>query len=60
MMKNTESLTVVEHAIRWSNNILTEVLSNHGRKLNPVAREHLKAAVCSLAEAFESIRKEQP
>jgi hypothetical protein len=46
-------LTIVEHAIRWSSNILNEVVGNHGRFIPVEAREHLKQATQELSSAAQ-------
>lgn len=43
-----ERQIIAEHAIRWARNILTEVLSNHGRFLSEHQRDTLRAAVTAL------------
>lgn len=47
---------VVLHGIRWTNNILTEVVSNHAGALSPRARELLGTACTCLGEAADEIR----
>ena len=48
-------IAIVEHAIRWSSNILTEVTSNHLGILSPATREHLASALSSLGAALRSL-----
>lgn len=47
---------IVSNAIRWTSNILVEVLSNHGR-VSDEGRAHLKEAIKKLAEASWEYRK---
>ena len=47
---------IVLHALRWTSNILVEVLSNHGNNLPPKSRSRLRDAVASLAETEREIR----
>jgi hypothetical protein len=56
MTKETRS-EIVQHAIRWTANMLVEVISNHGPIMPRQAREHLKTGVDSLHEALRVIRE---
>jgi hypothetical protein len=57
-MKNKEiRREIVEHAVRWSNNILAEVLSNHGPCIGDEARDLLSQAISNLAEVESAIRR---
>lgn len=42
---------IVAHAVRWAQNMLVEVLSSHGSKLEPHVRRGLHAATSALADA---------
>jgi hypothetical protein len=53
---NAVTYAIVSHAIRWSNNILTETLGNHSTRLIGPVRDHLRAAVTSLQEADMALR----
>ena len=46
-------------AIRWANNMLVEVLGNHGERLDGPARDKLKAVVTALDEAERAMRAEK-
>ena len=37
-----EAKIIVDHAVRWAQNILVEVLANHGEFINDEAREILR------------------
>ena len=55
-MTDESRIAVTDNAIRWTSNILVEVLSNsHGVISGPV-REHLRDAISSLSEAQQGIR----
>jgi len=43
-------IEVTRHAIRWTSNILAEVLSNHGKVLPDQMRNSILAAISALAE----------
>jgi hypothetical protein len=55
-MKQETREELVLHAVRWANNMLVEVLNNHGTKLPAQARLRLRDAVASLAETDREIR----
>ncbi len=42
---------IVRHAIRWTNNVLVEVLSNHGAFVPPRVREAMHEATSALSVA---------
>ncbi len=54
---NAVTYVIVSHAIRWTNNILTEVLGNHGTRVPGPVRDHLRAAIACLAEADMALRE---
>ncbi len=56
-VKNADRELVVDHAIRWTSNILTEVLGNHARFIRPSTRERLRDAVNALSEARSTIQQ---
>ena len=43
-------LAIITHAVRWSNNILVEVLSNHGRVLSDEQRDCIRTATRALGD----------
>lgn len=45
-----ERMAMVDVAVRWSSNILIEVVGNHGRVMSNDQRSALKRAVAALAE----------
>jgi hypothetical protein len=47
---------IVLHALRWANNILVEVLSNHGLKISPEARVRLREAISAVNDTDTEIR----
>jgi hypothetical protein len=47
---NSCRVEIVSHAVRWSGNILAEVLSNHGKFLNDADRECIRLAVLNLGD----------
>jgi hypothetical protein len=50
MADTKASLEVAAHAVRWTSNILTEVLGNYGRIVSRHQRDCLRAAIRALAE----------
>jgi hypothetical protein len=48
-------LEIVNNACRWANNILSEVLANHGPALNDQDRERLRSVTTNLQEIDFSI-----
>ena len=48
---------IVLHAVRWCNNILTEVLSNHASAVSVDGRGHLSNTLTELQKAEDSFRK---
>jgi hypothetical protein len=59
-MTHETRLEIVLHGIRWANNIITEVLSNHAHTLPRPARDALLTATRNLTVATEEIRTVQP
>jgi hypothetical protein len=51
-MDKATRIELVNHAVRWANNILTEVASNHGLLLGPKAKLELKSAIKHLGEVM--------
>jgi hypothetical protein len=47
---------IVLHALRWTNNILVEVLMNYGPKLPPEARVRLRDAISAVNDTDTEIR----
>jgi hypothetical protein len=47
---------IVLHALRWTNNILVEVLGNYGPKLPPEARVRLRDAISAVNDTDTEIR----
>jgi len=58
-MDRTTRLEIVQHGLRWANNIICEVLSNHGSMLPREAREAVMEATRALGTAIEAIRAAQ-
>ncbi len=56
MASKETRLELVESGARWANNILVELINNHGSVLNTEAREHFRQAVRSLGDAIVAIR----
>ena len=56
MTKETRQ-EVVLHAVRWCNNILTEVLSNHASAVSPEGRNHLSTTLEELQKAEDDFRR---
>ena len=50
------SLAVVLNGIRWANNILVEILSNHARNVDDIGADLLRDAVSKLREAEARFR----
>ncbi len=50
-----KSALVLEHGLRWANNILAEINSNHGHRF-PEAAQKIRAALQLLYEADSVIR----
>jgi hypothetical protein len=48
---------IVLHGVRWANNILAEVLSNHARHVSKEGADLLREAISILADAAEEFRK---
>lgn len=49
------SALVLEHGLRWTNNILAEINSNHGHRF-PLAAQKIRVALQLLYEADSIIR----
>lgn len=47
---------IVMAGVRWANNILVEVLSNHARAVSPSGADKLRQAVSLLDEASREFR----
>lgn len=47
---------IVMAGVRWANNILVEVLSNHARAVSPSGADKLRQAVSLLDEASRDFR----
>jgi hypothetical protein len=58
-MQNETRLQIVEHACRWSMNMIAEVCNNHATILDSEARQELRNACRSLANAFDLVRAAQ-
>ena len=56
LSKVEESKIVLENALRWTNNILAEVLSNHAHRFPEVAN-NLREAVRLIEDSKWKIRK---
>jgi hypothetical protein len=49
-LRRAKRYAIIEHAVRWTSNILVEVLGNHGKILNDAKRNALKRATDALAD----------
>jgi hypothetical protein len=58
-MERSIRLEILLNGVRWANNIVTEVLSNHGQVLPPGARKSLMGATRLLGEVVDEIRTVQ-
>jgi hypothetical protein len=47
---------IVNHAVRWANNMLSEVLHNHGSILRPESRGFLRKAINALGDVDNTLR----
>jgi len=47
---------IVMAGVRWANNILVEVLSNHARAVSPSGADKLRQAISLLDEASREFR----
>ena len=56
MSKETR-LHLILAAIRWANNILVEVLSDHARQVSPSGADKLREVVSLLADTEREFRK---
>jgi len=57
MTNNKVMLAIVTSGVRWSNNIITELLGNYGKHLPPEAREEIKNATLALGRAMFELNK---
>lgn len=48
MTSRATQVAILQHAIRWSSNVLVEVSSNHSAALTVNGRQHLHDAIRSL------------
>lgn len=55
-MTTTIAEEIVLHAVRWTQNILVEVNSNHGRRIPPRANQLIRDAITALNDAAGLIR----
>lgn len=51
-------LAVLESGVRWTTNILVELLNNYGAKLSPETGGHFRRAVRALGELSTALRIE--
>ena len=51
---------IVLHGLRWSTNILVEILANHAANVDPKGRQSLSEAIHKLTEAAEYFRITRP
>jgi hypothetical protein len=56
-MTRETRIEIVKHAVRWTTNILVEVLNNHSLIIPPQARLSIKAAVSSLGDASQNLNE---
>jgi hypothetical protein len=52
-------IAIVDHAVRWTNNILVEVQNNHGKALGPRKLAALRVIVTAIGE-YVAEGKEEP
>lgn len=48
------------HGIRWADNIIVELVCNHGHRLPVAVRNHLQDALQCLFEAQQEMREQCP
>ena len=53
--RNAFILGTVSNGVRWTSNILAELLGNYGTQISPAARDALKSAIKSLAEVSDYV-----
>ncbi|MCK9567468.1 hypothetical protein M0R72_00800 [Candidatus Pacearchaeota archaeon] len=56
-MERETRIEIVDHAVRWANNMVTEVQCNHGGQLGKRKRVALRAIVTALGDYLQG---EQP
>lgn len=60
MNKETHQ-ALFDHAVRWTNNMLVEVIANHSQHLSEYRRQCLRTALSSLQDAMRpEPKKEEP
>jgi len=59
-MNTSTRIAIVDSAIRWTSNILVEVVSNHGQKIPPSAYNALRMAVAALSTASAELVQGDP
>lgn len=52
VMDRITRIAIIQHAVRWAYNMLTEVGSNHGKMLSNKSREMLTKAIQALGECL--------
>lgn len=57
-MSDETRLELVLAAVRWANNMLTDVLSRYARDVGPNGADKLRGAVSLLADADRDFRKD--
>lgn len=56
MLTKEARIEVVGHGIRWTNNILAELISQHGEHVGDAVRTHLRTAITALNAADTELR----
>jgi hypothetical protein len=52
-METATRQALIDHAIRWSNNMITEVLGNHGMVLSAKKRAKVRAIIEALGNYLQ-------
>lgn len=53
IMDRETRITIIDHAIRWANNMVTEVQGNHAYQLGKRKRAALRAIVTALSDYLQ-------
>jgi hypothetical protein len=63
VMERAVRIAIIDHAVRWANNIVTEVQGNHAWQLGKRKRAALRAIVTALGDYLQGEHgddKEEP
>jgi hypothetical protein len=52
-MDRSARVAIVDHAVRWANNMVTEVQGNHGGQLGKRKRAALRAIVIAMGDFLQ-------